>query len=239
MPVKRKPWKTIADLKTKNGLPHVMFAKRKDGTYATIRGGLLSNTFIGRVHFKDGKRKRVAIRVFSVKITDTEAANHQKVIDELKNAGVKMPKMAMLQISVPQLEDIEWVLVSELFGSTLGGSKIDNLSSKDEYKSLNLFQKISIIKEYTKIGNAGYKPLRYTVMPFKDPKKGAILINPDLLTLKIKNGRPNLHEIAHELYVEISELSNNNKEFEQLYDEALRNANPQLKRSIIKLTSYF
>src|SRR3989344_5674142 len=95
-------WKGSAEVR------RLLFSKSR-GKLIRIGGRHRGDIYIGRVVFEDGKRHRVAIKRFKIPLNDDRARRYQKVINELKEVGVRLPKMAMIKTN-----EGEWVQVSQL-----------------------------------------------------------------------------------------------------------------------------
>ena len=118
-------------LKTADDVVGVSFTCHKiHGRNSTIvlGGNNYGLVLEGRVRFSDGSRQRVAIKLFKDPISDGMALRYRECLVDLKNAGVRFPKSDMVRIPSGRCPDGEWVMISQLFGSTHGGSKIVNKS---------------------------------------------------------------------------------------------------------------
>src|SRR3989344_6131287 len=90
---KKRVWKTPADLKA------IRFS-RPNCQLQRIGGFLVGDIYLGRLRFQEGPAKRVAIKVFKLPLADKDAAKYARVIVDLQNAGVRLPKMAMVKMQV-------------------------------------------------------------------------------------------------------------------------------------------
>jgi len=119
--------------------------------------GQFGTAVIGRVKFKDGTERRVAVKHFHKPLSDLQAHKYQEVIDELKAAGINMPKVGMYK-----LPSGEWVQVSSLFGSTKKGSKLFENSfsfSSSDFVATGEKATLEVFEQSLKIANLGYKPM--------------------------------------------------------------------------------
>ncbi len=165
-------------------LKTILDAKKVNFSHAiTIGGSNRGNVYIGRLHFKDGKKPRVAIKTFHKGLTTEEARQYQKVINDLIEAGLPIPKMGMTLIPAGtkigdyKIPTREWVQVSQLFGSTKKGSK---LVWKSHLELAHQEEKEDAAKMFGKVANLGYSPTIDFVEPFRH-KTGVVPIDIDLL----------------------------------------------------------
>ncbi len=152
---KREPWKKPEEVKSLNisGKPaekHNIFVDHKE-----LGGGIFGKVFIGSLRFKDGKRRRVAIKKFFGAISDKDVEEYRKII-----YGLKAADLPVLKTDFVKLPTGEWVQVQELFGGTERGSKfLDSLA----LHGLHSYEEIKDIvdKEIEltiKVANLGYSP---------------------------------------------------------------------------------
>ena len=101
---------------------------------------------LGRLKFKGRKPFSVAVKQFHPRHAFLfDWKKYEGAISSLRQAGVRMPKMALVEHGGRK------VLVSELFASR-GGSKIPDLRSVPEES------KAAVLDTVAKIINAGYEP---------------------------------------------------------------------------------
>ena len=109
--------------------------------------GRYGTVYRGRIKFRGKPSFSVAVKQFhSPDALFFDWGKYEKAISSLKQAGVKMPKMALLE------HDGRKVLVSELFASR-GASKIFDVGYKVPSK-----MRESLLDVVAKIINAGYEP---------------------------------------------------------------------------------
>jgi len=109
-------------------------SKDKTGNPVKLGEGIYGEIFLGQVKFKNGSKKRVAIKRFTpifeeLKMTDHDARKYQQFIDILRKIELEhdvafpnrqigkakmIPKMAMVKIQEKGKEP-EWVVVSQAF----------------------------------------------------------------------------------------------------------------------------
>lgn len=218
---KRMPWKPAADV------ARISFSKDTAGGLIRIGKGLYGNVFIGRIHFKDGSVQRVAIKKFKAKISGEIAEKYKQCIKDLRNAGVRIPKMSMIK-----LPSGEWVQVSQLFGSVKKGSKM----TRGILSLYTIEQKSEAVQQFTKIANAGYF-IAYDVIEAFKPR-GIIPIDLDSIA---RHGKVPVERRAYDLaetiyyygLVEFDE-EKSRKERQRLAGIALNAASPELKEELRK-----
>ena len=233
MPLKR-PAKRInaRQWKPPSQAARVTFAKIAGGKHTRLGGTTHGDVFVGRLHFKDGSTSRVAIKVFREhhKLTDAKARQYQQVIDELKGARFRIPKMGMMK-----MPNGEWVQVSQLFGSTVKGSKIVD---KSWFKIPTEKGRREAMRKLTKLANLGYKPVWDLIEPFKKVSSGIIPIDIDLL---VEFGKIPVEERAVELKRMASRLTKGNtpkeivaglEEYRELMAMVKKMATPELCKAI-------
>lgn len=176
----------------KPNLKTILDAKRVNFSHpVTIGGSNRGNVYVGRLHFKDGTKPRVAIKTFHNGLSTETARQYQKVIDDLISAGIPLPKMGMALIPAGtkigdfKIPTREWVQVSQLFGSTKKGSK---LVWKSYLELAQQTEKEDAAKMFGKVANLGYSPTIDFVEPFRN-KTGVVPIDIDLLVER-KNHPP-------------------------------------------------
>ncbi len=172
-----------------------------------LGGNAFGKIYFGRLKLKEGKRPRVAIKRFINPLTSEEAKAYQQVIEDLHNAGVRLPKMGLIllpegtKIGTEVLQDPEWVQVSQLFGATEKGSKLIN---KSNFKITDPTAKVEALIELTKVANAGYYPAEDLVEPFITQSKGVLPFDIDLIAIEGKTDiitrAEKLVDIIYDLY---------------------------------------
>lgn len=202
------PRKRTSDVKS------VTFSKPQKRIGGTVRG----DVYIGALRFRDGTRKRVAIKKFKTPLSDAEAKLLKKTIKDLVAAGVRLPKMAAVK-----LPSGEWVQVSQLFGSVRQRSK---LAEGRLLKTMP--EKIEAIREWTKVANAGYYIHADLIVPFKGDRSGAMPIDLDNVW-KVKS----LGTLTGQLCMHIHNLAEGNQQHARaLMRAAMETANPEMKAAL-------
>ena len=231
-------WKTEKDISLDDILrPRVSFSTNSEGNPILLGGNTRRHTgvYVGRVHFKDGSINRVAIKRFGLLRNDEYAAQKtNEVIKHLVEAGVSLPKMRMIKLpkgtpfGKEQLVDDEWVLVSQLFGSTQKGSKLHPkswvlLSDKESRKEA--------VAELTKVTNAGYPPADDIIEPLMG-KQGVVPFDLDEIFMEERRNMADLTEVrklANELLIDIALVARDHPEdIRTLLSIARRTASPKL-----------
>jgi len=213
-------------MKKPSDIKRVNFSRTKSSANGLVRigGAAFGKIYIGRIHFNNGSTHRVAIKIFRDKLNNETAARYQQAIQDLRRAGVQLPKMGMHKLTEGPHKG-EWVQISQLFGSTKKGSKIENKT--------NLIIKTAkareeAIRESTKIANAGYLPALDTIETFKNQTKGIIPIDIDL----IGNSKiPALTRAGHLIFA-IEDMTKNKTERRKLLRTAIQMANPEMKKAL-------
>lgn len=115
-------------------ISELKISKDKTGKPTKLGGGIYGEIYLGQVKFKDGSKKRVAIKRFTpifeeLKMTDSDARKYQYFIDTLRKIELEhdaafpnrqigkakmIPKMAMVKIQEKD-KSPEWVIVSQAF----------------------------------------------------------------------------------------------------------------------------
>lgn len=221
-PVKRPgAWKRPEDV------AGVSLSKDRSGRPVVIgKGGFFGYVQVGRVRFRDGTTKRVVVkRFFSLmwRMDDQIAAHYQRVIGDLRKAGVPLPKMGMVKTKTEAHPEGEWVLVSQLFGSVKHGSKIE-AESCYVIAGRNAEE---AVETQTKVANAGYLPWHDVVEQFRNRQKGTIPIDLDMVVM---NGKKPPERCAGELADRMAEYSQSNPAaMARLANVALRTASAELR----------
>jgi hypothetical protein len=230
-PKKRTPWKTAGDVErlwipTRNK-SHDRNQKRIAAQVSPglVGEGHFGKVFVGRMRFRNGAIARVAIKRF-LPIDDALAARYQQTIGDLVRARVSLPKMAMAHLS-----NGEWVLVSQLFGSTEKRSKFYRMDLA--YLRMNRESRIDAAQELTRVANAGYAvhPMMGDIMePFKPDRKGSVPLDIDLIA---RGGKSEPKIVFKQLADEIEELrgyAESIRERKEILATALQNASPDLQK---------
>jgi len=201
--MQKKPWKKPSDVS------RLTFSKSHKGELIRIGGKNRGDIYVGRMRFKNGTVHRVAIKTFKGRLLDDELAkDYQKVIEDLRDGGVKLPKMAMLKIPTERTPTGEWVQVSQLFGSSKKGSKIET-----PYEIKTGKGRAEAITELTKVANAGYRPHGDLLQPFKKQSKGVIPFDLDTV---VRAGKVSYENRAQYLKWMIENLAEDCKKHEKL-----------------------
>lgn len=234
---KKKPWVSPTQVES------LMFSRTKSGEVVRIGGFHYGDVYIGRIRFRgptgveNAKRtnpwKRVAIKTFKTPLDAKKAQRYQKVIADLRKAGVRLPKMGMVKMRTRKCPGGEWVQVSQLFGSTERGSKIVNKSN------LNIKTKKGrreAIEEFIKVANAGYFPEVDLPEPFKNKRKGIIPLDLDriveLSLARMITATPERRAAFLMEAIELLAKSTTNREYRQLHRTALEAASPEMRKAL-------
>lgn len=193
-------WKSVADVK------RVWFV-RKQGKEVTLNQGGEARIILGRMLFNDGKRHPVAIKYFHTPINDSTAERYNAVIEKLRAAKVRTPKMAMMKIPTERSPGGEWVQVSELFGSSSEHGKLDPAF----WGSLQTVQqKVAAITELCKVANVGLYPALDSIDRIQ--KKNEVLIVDIGSLIKLRTPA----ECARELFFTIDMITEDSEKKNQL-----------------------
>jgi protein-tyrosine phosphatase len=152
----------------------VSFSRDAEGRPRLLARGGLGSVFAGRIHFRCGGSRRVAIKRFhqTLRLRDVEMHSHR--IAALRRAGVGLPRMLMARLC-----DGSWAQVSPLFGSLAQGSKL--CQPGQFYKTLEIDERCFAIEQLTCVANAGYLPSIDLFVVFRDRAKGILPLDLDLV----------------------------------------------------------
>ena len=150
----------------------------------------------------------MAIKRFHQSLQGRDAELHERRILALRDAGVRLPRMFMVR-----LEDGSWAQVSPLFGSLRAGSKL--WQPGQFYKTLSREQKHFAVDQLTRAANAGYTPSIDLFVMFRDPGKGIIPLDLDLVVAE-----PGSIERARKLIRAIVQLGESGAERDELLSVA-------------------
>ena len=169
--------KPLKSQRTRKDVRELRFTKR----LRNIGEGAYGEVFVGSLEFKHHVPKqtvsgkfmrtghRVAIKRFRDKVSSREVAKYTRVIANLRVAGVRLPKMDFVKLKKGTkvgdavLEEDEWVQVSQLFGSSKKGTKVNRY-----FKLKSVVARNEAVIELTKIANAGYVPASDCIEVWKD-----------------------------------------------------------------------
>ena len=229
---KKPQWFSPAKVK------QISFSKDAKGKLIKIGEGNYGNVFIGRLKFKDGSVHRVAIKRFKKehKVDDKLAGAYQRTIRKMKGFGIPIPKMGMVKIKSKNSPRGEWVQVSQLWGSVKQKSKIS-----PHGRIVSVKGKKDTIATLIKLSNEGYLVFLDMIEPFKHVP-GVIPIDIDKFVpvnqkeMRIEGMRKGT-DVAGSLYGIIHLLGENKAQRDMLLRQALRAANPDLKRSLKKIST--
>lgn len=209
------------------------------GKQVRIGGHGYGDIYIGRMRFKGGKWKRVAIKVFKKPLSNEKVKFYRACITRLSKAGVRLPKTGFVKMKMPYAPEAEFVQVSQLFGSTKKGSKITNKVNAN-FKTRKA--KLEAVAELTKVANAGYLPEIDLIEEFIRGRKGAIPIDLDTLVhYGILFGPIKKGGIANSLVSTIEKIGQaaEPKQYKELYDTAFKIASPSIKKALEKCAPDF
>jgi len=237
----RRRWKApdVVDLprqqwKGPDEVEILTFTTGTQGEPEMVGESVMGRVYRGRMRFKDGSMHQVAIKRFKTPITDERAGEYQRTIEDLRDAGVRLPKMGMVRVrrGTPVGKEIlgedEWVQVSQLFYSAEEGSKIQT-------KGLITTREGSIeaITELTKVANAGYRPQWDLIEPFKDISKGVIPFDLDYVKREASADQ-RAFSLSAEMQFQISLGAVSNEDYGLLFNAAMTVASPEMKKSLRK-----
>lgn len=252
-----RPLKTPADVE------RIKFSTDRGGRPIKIGGHSFGDVFVGRIHFKGehttrrikGKEKkqrkfhRVAIKRFhDPMIKEFGGDTYQDTIHELRSKRVAIPKMGMVllpkgfKIGHETLDREEWVQVSQLYGGSKKGSKIEN---KSWGKFPNEESREFAVRELMKVANAGREPRLDLIEPIrlKDSEHVIPFDIDELSTTYDGQSRAGfilevLGIMASKPYVHIEDPMQREdsvrKEFSRLYGIAQEDATPAMRRRLEK-----
>ena len=198
----------------------VRVALAENGSPCLLATGGLASIYAGRLRLPGGGSRRVAVKVPHSKMSHETAVTVKDCICALREAGVQLPRMAMLKLA-----DDTWVQVTPLFGSASQGSKLAQPSLF--YKSLDSEQKAFAVDQLTRVANAGYSPSMDFFVIFKDRCKGIVPIDLDLVV-----GRADSLTAARKLLTTIIQLGDNAEERDALLAVGRAVALPALRASL-------
>ena len=205
-------------LKTNKAVKRITFAPTKP-----IGESFISTIQVGRVHFKDGTTKRVAIKTFEGGLDNETAKKYQKVINDLNKAGVPLPKMGMVLVPAGTIiqgqksSKSEWVQVAQLFGSSKGSKFVQKSCLDLKLKE----DKEEAAKIFANVVNTGHYPARDLIEPLKH-KQGVVPIDIDYLV--VQKNAPQNQKIDH-LVTILKQISTTPEEFRRLSIITLRQLN--------------
>lgn len=215
-------------------ISELKFSKDAKGKPLKIGEGL-HEQFLGTIIFKDGSKKRVAIKRFNelLKLDDFSAKKYQHVIDALRQIELEhdvvfpnrqigkakmIPKMAMVKIQ-EKGKDPEWVLVSQAF--------VKNGKSKLKPNNDVIINKLNI-SEYTwgllKLGESGFmkeSSLGLVADLFAHHKSGSLIpIDMDfaqLIDFKKRDRNTRANDILRALSQQAQSISKNKDNINSVY----------------------
>lgn len=215
-------------------ISELKFSKDAKGKPLKIGEGL-HEQFLGTIIFKDGSKKRVAIKRFNelLKLDDFSAKKYQHVIDVLRQIELEhdvvfpnrqigkakmIPKMAMVKIQ-EKGKDPEWVLVSQAF--------VKNGKSKLKPNNDVIINKLNI-SEYTwgllKLGESGFmkeSSLGLVADLFAHHKSGSLIpIDMDfaqLIDFKKRDRNTRANDILRALSQQAQSISKNKDNINSVY----------------------
>jgi hypothetical protein len=190
------------------------------GGWAVLAHGGLATIYAGRAWFAGGKVRRVAIKVPHAPLSDTQAADLSRCIEDLRRAGVSLPKLF-----VHRLPDGRWAQVSPLFGSTRRGSKLAQPALF--YRDLDLGEKELALTELTHVANAGYLPSVDLFVMFRPPLRGLLPIDFDLVC-----DEPDVKRRAAQLARALVQMGSGPAERDRLLEVALGAASTQTAEAL-------
>jgi len=222
------------------GIKRIYFSKttaqKKSAPVTIIGGRTMGRVYAGRVVLPNGKKQAVAIKLFKTALSDEQAKRYQTTIEDLRAAGVKIPRMAMVKLpkGTPMgsgtLQREMWAQISQLFGSVKQGSKIQKINTL-------IFPtheaKLQATQELTKIANAGYLPVEDAINLMRT-KRGMGIIPADI-DYVVYHGKQSAERRAKLLAQTILKITSGpTEEYSKLLEAAIRTANPGLREYLEK-----
>jgi len=217
-------------------IKRINFSQDKYGNKILLGHGGIGQIYIGRIIFKDNTVKRVAIKQFYNPINDALAEDYKKVINDLREIKLSsgkplIPKMDIVKIPTKEHPEGEWVLISQLFGSTIKGSKF--YPFQIPYSHQNVKEIGEII---AKLYNKGYSA-RDIFASFQD-KQGVILLDIDILARKTRQKMVSprfFFKIIHDIiYSRVIDVKDPQLVLNELYQECLKYLDDSHKKEIIE-----
>jgi len=232
--LRKKQWKTSQDVE------RLVISKDASGRPIRLGGGVRGEILMGRLRFngKIGAERartsnlwrRVAVKKFRSPLTDEQARLYQQAICRLRKAGVRLPKMAMVK------HNGEWLLVSQLFGSTSQSSKIAHGTLLAITTPCG---RLEAVREFARVANAGYCGQEDAIEQFKKPEKGAILIDLDGIAIQpTAMAKATAEDRANFVAYMVEQIAkySDNAEHRGLWAEAMRTASPEMRRALARVS---
>ena len=201
------------------------WSRRQGSTVPIARGGL-ATVYAGRVRFRTGGTRRVAIKTFRRPIGDAGALATQQCIDALRNAGVNLPRMFLHRTSSG-----EWVQVSPMFGSITRGSKFSQPANF--YRDLTLDHRAFMADQLARVASAGYTPSIDLFVAFRDRSRGVFPVDLDLVVPEPEPARR-----ANLLMNAIVRLGTNALERDAIYAAALAAVTSPVREALVALREH-
>jgi hypothetical protein len=204
----------------------------KSGKLRTIGEGHGGQVYRGRVAF-GGKSKRVAIKVLKgeERLTEKKAKQQWKIIQALRAAGVRLPKMGFVKD-----ERLGWVLVSELYirdgKSTLKRAYGNYTWTDDDFHINNRQVREETMVELVKVANAGFYPDAHLVDFFEHLTRKNRQTMPIDLHRIFERGKITSTECANELLHNIWMMTDDIPERYRLLKIARTIATPEIRRAL-------
>jgi hypothetical protein len=234
-------WKTAGDIERINFTTRKYFQPPMNEALLIDEGGR-GAVYFGRIKFKGVAPKRVALKVFHTPLSDKLVARYQQVIEDLRAAGLQLPKIGLVKIPVEKLKaaaittgyssqqkDV-WIQVTPLFGSVRNPKK---MYDKVMDSSVAPEHRADALKQLLKVVDAGYIPDAglFAMVPGKSGRR----VMPFDIDIMAERGKRPLKERVKELVDCISMLSGpRDAEKEALTRLALSEAQPLIKRRLIQ-----
>lgn len=222
----------------------VSFSTDRAGNPVLLGKGSYGLVYIGRIKLQGNKFKRVAIKRFSAPdvltyMSEEYAKRYEKAIEDLRKAGVRLPKMGLIEIPKGtrfgrgEFKSNEWVQVSQLFGSTAKGTKIRPIHR------LGLSAKKDLFREIIKTANAGYLLVPDLFEAFRD-RAGKMQIIPLDIDGIVGYGRAKPQLLAHDVCNNLEALAKlHGVKLEEVIEIVKDSASPELKDEIRKIRPHW
>ncbi len=163
--------------KNRRSIQRMWFSEDAKQNRQLLGRGIFGSVYAGKLKFKDGSVHRVTIQEYQTPLSDSEVRWRTDALAALRRTGMKLPKMGYAKLFNSKTGKLEWVLVSQFFGSRTHGSKLapgGNLSLLSTVQG-----RAQAMRAFAQVAAAGFVPSPDFVYRFKDEAKGAIPFDVD------------------------------------------------------------
>ncbi len=208
---------------------------RKVRSNETFLGkGFHGHVETGRVTFKNGKTRRVAIKRFVYPPSTDKVNEYRRMIRTLHRAGVNVAKIGFVKIPTREKPKGEWVQITPLYGNAKGTRLLSFFD-----RNLTWDHKKNILMEACKLARAG---VWFSIDCFHVTPQGQIVvIDIDNLVLSKKSAKEEKipreiqnWRIMKEIIDTIHSMGDHTSQRNELMDIARNNLPPQLNRFLPK-----